>query len=155
MCRDHGLFFICMNNTGSMRGSNRSNEKGTPQRPLGAHPRRRRSTLISVQEVSPHHYTRPESELRSDMSSVEPEQEQRVNSRVRPLAAHHSRRRFAFMNRLQSSVAPAEPTCTVPNSKVDRDTEKLNQKQGKSQELASGQECEPLPPRRKKMAWTN
>ncbi len=146
-----------------MRNSNRTNEKGRPQRPLGAHPRRRRSTLLSIQEVSPQHYTRPESDSRSDVHCIDEleREEQQVNAWARPLAAHHSRRRIAVMGRLQSAVAPAaEPTsCTIPNGDVDRDNtimeKKLKPKQGRSQELASRQNCESLPPRRKKLAWTN
>jgi hypothetical protein len=158
-CRLH-LIYILYVYTGSMRNSNRTNERGRPQRPLGAHPRRRRSTLLSIQEVSPQHYTRPESDSRSDVRCVDEleREEQQVNAWARPLAAHHSRRRIAMMGRLQRSVAPAaEPTsCTVPNGDVNRDSmEKLKPKQGRSQGLMSGQTCESLPPRRKKLAWTN
>lgn len=147
--------------TGVMRNSKRTNEKGRLQHPLGAHPRRRRSTLINIQEKSPQHYSRPDSDSRSDMSSDELEKEHKlendvVHTRVRPLAAHHSRRRVSMASRLQNSLTSAGPTCAVANNNVDRDMEdNMKPKQGRVQEPTQGQSREHLPPCQRKLAWTH
>ena len=150
----------------SVRSSNGTNEKGRVQRPLGAHPRRRRSTLINIQETSPQHYSRPDSDARSDVSSdersLEKEQQGVEHVHERPLAAHHSRRRSTMVSRLQNSlkrniITPAGPTCVVTNNNVDRaianDMENLKPEQGRLQEPAPGQKCESLPPYQRKLAW--
>ena len=139
-----------------MRSSNRTNEKGRLQRPLGAHPRRRRSTLINIQETSPHHYSRPDSDSRSDPSSDELEKEQRVNTRVRPLAAHHSRRHRTMESRMQVSPSSAgRPTGEITKNNDDIIITENSKLRSQEPVPASGQKCEPLPPCQRKLAWTH
>lgn len=76
------------------------NKKEPLQRPLGAHHRRRRSTLVNVQEQSPEqYYSRPAAaDFDSDgsVNGDEDEHEQRMKYHAqvrRPLAAHYKRRR--------------------------------------------------------------
>ena len=155
----------------SVRSLNRRNEKGRQQRPLGAHPRRRRSTLINIQETSPQHYSRPDSDVldsRTDVSSdersLEKEQQGVEHVYERPLAAHHSRRCSTLGSRLQNSlkrnvITLAGPTCAATNNNADKAiaddkiTENLKPKQGKSQEPAPGQKYESLLPHQRKLAW--
>ena len=150
----------------AVRSSNRRDENGRQQRPLGAHPRRRHSTLINnIQETSPQHYSRPDSDSRSDVSSdkLSLEKEQGVEHvHERPLAAHHNCRHSTMGSWLQNSlkrnvITPAAgPTCAATNNNIDRaiaDMKKLKPKQGKSQEPAPGQKCESSPPHQRKLAW--
>ena len=133
----------------AVRSSNGTNENGRQQRPLGAHPRRRRSTLINIQETSPQHYSRPDSDSRSDVSSdkLSLEKEQGVEHvHERPLAAHHNCRHSTMGSWLQNSlkrnvITPAEPTGAATNNNIDRaiaDMENLKPEQGKSQETVPG-----------------
>lgn len=76
------------------------NKKEPLQRPLGAHHRRKRSTLVNVQEHSPEqYYSRPaaaDSDSDVSVSGDEEEHCQRVKYYAqvrRPLAAHYKRRR--------------------------------------------------------------